>query len=166
MARGPLDKYTDENLGPAIGWIRKKVGLKQPQVAEHAQELGHELSVSYLSECERGVKQPSKQKLEVILESLGCNQEELEEILIEKPWDLPANRDYSNYSSPTKSRSRTSGFDVPAQPLGAFLSQASDLEAKPTREQEAQELSDIFLASSRSNQLTMLSFARNISRDK
>jgi transcriptional regulator with XRE-family HTH domain len=177
MARGPRNKYENDNLGVALRWLRASVGLRQSEVASNASDHGQELSVPYYSECERGTKFPSQAKLDVILEALGTNRSELDELLDQQPWSGEEVR-YQHYRSATTPPTRLR--QLSAQPNSALFSAALASISHTTSENqhttadhrtptdkvgaEAAEIAGIYQATNRSQQLTMLAFARNLAR--
>lgn len=67
------------NFGQNLKKIREEKGLTQQQLAV---KLGHSTN-SYISEVEKGVYVPSKEKLKKIAEALSVPFKELEDLLLE-----------------------------------------------------------------------------------
>lgn len=76
-------------LPAALRWLRHEARMTQSEVAAAARAHGHSLSDVYYRQCESDSvpKYPSVETLDAILEAVGSNQAELEQVLAAPPWE-------------------------------------------------------------------------------
>lgn len=79
MAREP-------QLSEALRWLRLRSQLTQHQVCERVRQSGGEISGIYLSMLERGQRNPSPAKLDLLLAALGSDRAELRRLYEAEPW--------------------------------------------------------------------------------
>ena len=77
----PREAYRRPGLGQALAWLRDRGRLTQRAAAAEAG-----LSRIYLQKLEAGERAPSPAKLDDLLSALGSNRDELEGLLIARPW--------------------------------------------------------------------------------
>jgi len=77
----PREAYRRPELGQALAWLRDRARLTQRAAAESAG-----VSRIYLQKLEGGERSPSLAALEAVLTALGSDRDELEGLLVSRPW--------------------------------------------------------------------------------
>ena len=77
----PREAYRRPELGQALAWLRDRARLTQRAAAESAG-----VSRIYLQKLEGGERSPSLATLEAVLTALGSDRDELEGLLVSRPW--------------------------------------------------------------------------------
>jgi transcriptional regulator with XRE-family HTH domain len=76
----------EPRLADALRWLRLRAQLTQQEVGGRVHEAGGEISTIYLSMLERGQRNPSPAKLDLLLSALDSDRSELRALYRDEPW--------------------------------------------------------------------------------
>lgn len=158
MARAPGIPRAERlpELGQALRWRRRDLGLQQAQVAERIAASGISCHPKYIQQLERGAthpsgepKYPSRPMFAQLLRVLGMREDELRELCEHRPW-ATAHRAAADASLRTQAPDGTT-WSSPVALAAASVPPPEDAQA---------ELERRFAAMSRLDQQALLAEAR------
>jgi transcriptional regulator with XRE-family HTH domain len=153
----PKEAYRRPELGEAVAWLRDRARLTQRAAAEAAG-----VSRIYLQKIEAGERAPATDKLAALLDVLGSNQEELENLLASRPWAAapPRQRVRARARAKPADFIRAAEAALAAGPWSSRVATAPDDDLSRTVAGELAELRDHYVNLPREQQEALLGEAR------
>ena len=148
----PREAYRRPELGQALAWLRDRARLTQRAAAEAAG-----VSRIYLQKLEGGERSPSLETLEGLLAALGSDRDELEALLVSRPWRSAPPRPRVR----SRARARPQDYVRAAEAALATAQWSSPIASSPLTAGELAELRDHFLNLPRRDQQALLDDARS-----
>jgi hypothetical protein len=161
MARYSTDRYSHPELHLALRHLRTRQGMTRPDVVARAHDQGQQLSKIYLAQCEtdpqtardpKSARQPSRDKLDIIVSALGSTMEDFEALLRERPWApvVDAVRGHPvAHRDMREARAVSEGDEWDTTPV-------------PLWERRRDELADLYDRASDAQRAELLAFARRL----